>query len=571
MLEVAVLRDDYSESLIVHFRRVEKLRKEALECPSVDLGGRQLCDLELLLNRGMYPLAGFMGRDDYAGVLRDMRLHDGTIWPVPVCLDLDAAAAEKFSVGDRVALNDPEGFLLAIMTINDIWRPDKEVEAGSVYGTTDPAKHPGVMQLYDRVGEYYVGGTLEGVTLPIHYDFQALRLTPSETVRRFTMNGWRRVLGFHTDEYLHCAHREMVLTAARDVGAAVFLHPVADLSHPGNLDYYTQIRCYQAFTGKFPANMIELGLTPFSSRKAGPREALWQAIIRKNFGCSHFMVAPDQADPRAGAEDDTRFYPLGAAQQLVADMAEETGIEMVPQQEMGYHLEQKKYVFLSGVADEEVAGISSKELHRRLVEGEDVPTWFSYPEIVDELQCSFPPRSRQGFTIFLTGLSGSGKSTIARVLLVKFMEMCDRPVTLLDGDIVRKNLSSELNFSKEHRNLNITRIGFVASEITKNGGIALCAPIAPYEESRQANRELISKYGGYIEVHVATPLEVCEQRDRKGLYAKARAGKVKGVTGITDPYVPPSNPELTIDTSDITPMEAVQEILLYLEQQGYIE
>ena len=565
------MKGEYSESLLVHFRRVENLRAEALDCRSLDLSGRQLCDLELLLNRGLYPLAGFMGREDYEAVLHGMRLADGTVWPMPVCLDLREKDVQGVAVGDRLALNDPEGFLLAILTVSDIWKPDKELEAKAVYGTGEAGSHHGVMHLYDRVGEYYVGGTLEGVTLPIHYDFQHLRLTPSETARRFTMNGWRRVLGFHTDEYLHCAHREMVLAAARNVGAAVFLHPVADLSHPGNLDYYTQIRCYQSFITKFPTNMIELGLAPFSSRKAGPREALWQAIIRKNFGCSHFMVAADHADPLAGKEEAERFYPRGAAQQLVADMARETGIEMVPQEEMGYHQEQKKYIFLKDSQGEDVATISSQELHRRLVRGEDIPTWFSYPEIVDELQCSFPPRSKQGFTIFLTGFSGSGKSTIARVLLVKFMEMCDRPVTLLDGDIVRKNLSSELNFSKEHRNLNITRIGFVASEITKNGGIALCAPIAPYEESRQANRELISKYGGYIEVHVATPLAVCEQRDRKGLYAKARAGKVKGVTGITDPYIPPSNPELTIDTSDITPMEAVQEILLYLEQQGYLE
>jgi sulfate adenylyltransferase len=384
------------------------------------------------------------------------------------------------------------------------------------------------------------------------------------------MNGWRRVLGFHTDEYLHCAHREMVLAAAREVGAAIFLHPVADLTHPGNLDYYTQIRCYQAFTEKFPMNMIQLALTPFAARKAGPKEALWQAIIRKNFGCSHFMVADDHADPYAGQDGVELFYPPGAAQKLVADYAEETGIAMVPQREMGYHQKLQKYVVLDKVEEEEVAMISSTELKRRLVHGEDVPTWFSYPEVVDQLQCSFPPRSKQGFTIFMTGLSGSGKSTIAKVLLVKFMEMCDRPVTLLDGDIVRKNLSSELTFSKEDRNLNITRIGFVASEITKNGGIALCAPIAPYEESRQANRELISRYGGYIEVFVSTPLEICEQRDRKGLYAKARAGKVKGVTGVTDPYISPSNPELSIDTAEITPKEAVQEILLYLEEQGYV-
>jgi sulfate adenylyltransferase len=561
---------DYSESLLVHFRRVENLRIEALNCPSIDLSSRQLCDLELILNRGMFPLSGYMDSEDYNAVIETMRLADGTVWPIPICLDVDEQTASSLAVDTRVALNDQEGFLLAILTIKEIWQPDKKNEALSVFGTDDPDAHPGVMQLYNRVNDWYVGGRLEGVSLPIHYDFQHLRLSPSETVRIFTMNGWRRILGFHTDEYLHCAHREMVIAAAREAGAAIFLQPVADLSHPGNLDYYTQIRCYQAFTEKFPPNMIKLGLTPFASRKAGPKEALWQAIIRKNFGCSHFMVAADHADPQAGRDDDKRFYPTGAAQKLVEEYATETGIAMVPQREMGYHQNFKKYVFLDQVPNEEVATISSNELRRRMVKGEDVPNWFSYPEVVDQLQCSFPPRSKQGFTIFMTGLSGSGKSTIAKVLLVKFMEMCEKPVTLLDGDIVRKNLSSELNFSREHRNLNITRIGFVASEITKNGGIALCAPIAPYEESRQANRELISLYGGYIEVHVATPLEVCEQRDRKGLYAKARSGKVKGVTGVTDPYIPPSKPELTIDTTNISPMEAAQEIFLYLEEQGYI-
>lgn len=564
------MRHDYSESLLVHFRRVEALRAEALECKAIDLNTRQLCDLELLMNRGLYPLSGYMGQTDYKSVLARMRLADGTVWPIPICLDVTEAEAGRLIPGERVALNDQEGFLLAVLTVEEIWKPDKAEESLAVYGTDDPAAHPEVMHLYDRTGNWYIGGRLEGVMLPIHYDFQHLRLSPSETVRAFTVNGWRRVLGFHTDGYLHCGHREMVIAAAREIGSAIFMQPVADLSHPGNRNYYTQIRCYQVFTEKFPANMIKLGLTPYASRKAGPREALWQAIIRKNFGCSHFMVAEDHADPFAGGEGERVFYPRGAAQQMVAEYSTETGIAMVPQREMGYHQELRKYVKLEQFSHEKVETISSRELRRRLVCGEDIPVWFCYPEVVDQLQCSFPPHSKQGFTIFMTGLSGSGKSTIAKVLLVKFMEMCDRPVTLLDGDIVRRNLSSELSFSREHRNLNITRIGFVASEITKNGGIALCAPIAPYGESRQANRELISRYGGYIEVYVSTPLEVCEQRDRKGLYAKARAGKVKGVTGLNDPYIPPTNPELTIDTSKITPMEAVQEILLYLEEQGYI-
>ncbi|WP_319548574.1 bifunctional sulfate adenylyltransferase/adenylylsulfate kinase [Desulfogranum marinum] len=563
------LSSEFSESLIVHFRRAEQLRKQAVDLFSLDLNIRQLCDLELLLNRGFYPLNGYLNQQDYENVIKGMRLSNGDIWPIPVCLDVDAATAAKLASGQQVALNDQEGFLLAILTVGDVWQPDKIHEAEAVYGTADAQQHPGVKSLLQQTGDWYVSGTVEGVTLPIHYDFQELRLTPSETHRRFTQYGWRRVLGFHTREYLHCAHREMVLAAARDISATLFLHPVVGLEHPGKRDHYTQVHCYQEFVQHFPANMILFGITPMAERFAGPREALWHAMIRKNFGCSHFMVADTHGDPFAGSDHEP-FYPKYAAQELVEEMAPETGIAMVPERAMGYVEDKAQYVFLADVKDDEsVKTITSEELKRRLEWGREVPEWYSYANVVKELQKAFPPRSSQGFTVFLTGLSGSGKSTIAKVLMVRFMEMRDRPVTLLDGDIVRKNLSSELTFSKEHRDLNVTRIGFVASEITKNGGIALCAPIAPYEAPRTANRELISRYGGYIEVHVATPLEVCEQRDRKGLYAKARKGIIKGVTGVSDPYIVPENPELTIDTSQLTPAEAVQEIMLYLEEQGY--
>lgn len=560
---------EYSESLLVHFRRAEELRRQALGYPSLDLNPRQLSDLELLLNRACYPLSGYLSRADYEGVLERMRLADNTVWPLPICLDVKEELARSLQPGQKLALNDQEGFLLAVLTVQDIWQPDKAREARQVYGTDAPAAHPGVQQLLEQVHDWYLGGPVAGLSLPLHYDFRELRLTPAETHRRFTQNGWRRVLGFHTEEYLHCAHREMVLAAARDIGASILLHPVVGMESPGSLDHYTHVRCYQAFVGKFPKNMITLGLTPLAERWAGPREALWHAIVRRNFGCSHFMVADDHGDPFAGSDREL-FYPRHAAQQLVAQYSEETGIGMVPQERMGYQEDQARYVFLKDVDKEAVKSISSRELRHRLEWDLEIPAWFSYPEVVAELRKSFPPRSRQGFTLFMTGLSGSGKSTIARALLVKFMEMRDRPVTLLDGDIVRKNLSSELTYSKEHRNLNVIRIGFVASEITKNGGIALCAPIAPYEESRRANRELISRYGGYVEVYVATPLAVCEQRDRKGLYAKARAGKIQGVTGVSDPYIPPVNPEITIDTTRMTPAEAVQEILLYLEEQGYL-
>ncbi|MCB2184574.1 MAG: bifunctional sulfate adenylyltransferase/adenylylsulfate kinase [Desulfobulbaceae bacterium] len=563
--------NDYSESLLVHFRRSETLKKEALALPSLDLNLRQLCDLELLLNRAFYPLDGYLNKKDYDSVLNNMRLADGTVWPMPICLDVSEKTAASFSSGDKIALNDEEGFLLAILTIKDIWQPDKAREAKNVFGTDDGDLHPGVKKLLENTEDWYLGGTLEGLSLPVHYDFKEIRLSPAESHRRFSLNGWRHVIGFHTDAYLHCAHKEMILKAAREAGASIFLQPVAGLDHPGNLDHYTHVRCYQEIIKKFPKNMISLGLLPLASRMAGPREALWQAIIKKNFGCSHFLVAEDHGDPFASRLDQNNFYKSGEAQELVKKLEEETGIFMIAEEKMVYVEDQAQYVPLNEVKEDmEVKNISSSELQRRLENGLEIPEWFSYPEVVAELRRAFPPRSKQGFTVFITGLSGSGKSTLAKVLMVKFLEMRDRPVTLLDGDIVRKNLSSELTFTKEHRNLNITRIGFVASEITKNGGIALCAPIAPYEESRRVNRELISKHGGYIEVHMATPLEVCEQRDRKGLYAKARSGKIPVFTGVSDPYTPPSNPEITIDTSELTPAEATQEVLLYLEEQGYI-
>jgi len=564
--------NDYSESLLVHFRRVEKLKEDALALPSIDLNRRQLCDLELLLNRAFYPLNGFLGKDDYESVLTEMRLADGSVWPMPICLDVSEKIASTLQTGSKLALNDDEGFILAILTISDIWQPDKKAEAQAVFGTENAHQHPGVKTLYDNIQPYYLGGTLEGLHLPIHYDFKEIRLTPAETHRRFSLNGWRHVLGFHTDAYLHCAHREIILNAAREVGASIFLQPVAGLDHPGNLDHYTHVRCYQEIITKFPHNMIALGLLPLASRQAGPREALWQAIIKKNYGCSHFLVAEDHGDPFASKLDKQNFYPPHAAQQLVKKFEDETGIMMVAEEKMVYVEDQAQYIPQTQVSsDMVVKTISSGELQRRLEKGLDIPAWYSYPEVVTELRYAFPPRDKQGFTIFITGLSGAGKSTLAKVLMVKFLELRDRPVTLLDGDIVRRNLSSELTFTKEHRNLNITRIGFVASEITKNGGIALCAPIAPYEESGQTNRELISKYGGYIEVYMATPLEVCEQRDRKGLYAKAREGRIQTFTGVSDPYTTPENAEITIDTSEMTPAEAAQEVMLYLEEQGYLK
>jgi sulfate adenylyltransferase len=379
------------------------------------------------------------------------------------------------------------------------------------------------------------------------------------------------MVGFQTRNPLHRAQFEMTVQAMREAKANLLLQPVIGYTKPGDIDYYTRCRCYQAAARHYPPNMMLLSLLPLAMRMAGPREALLHALIRKNYGCTHFIVGRDHAGPGLNGEGKP-FYEPYAAQELLESYQDEIGIQIIPFEEMVYVPEKDQYFPRSRISDHEVVRtLSGTGLRNLLRAGLDIPEWFTFEEVIDELRRAYPPRHKQGFTVFLTGFSGSGKSTIARVLLSRFLEMGDRPVTLLDGDIVRRHLSSELGFSKEHRDLNVRRIGFVASEITKNRGIALCAPIAPYGFSRRQIREMIEHYGGFIEVHVSTPLVVCEQRDRKGIYAKARAGLIKGFTGVDDPYEIPENPEVVVNTTDMTPDEAAQEILLELQQQGYMK
>ena len=382
--------------------------------------------------------------------------------------------------------------------------------------------------------------------------------------------GWTTIVAFQIRNPMHHAHKELTVRAAREIGGKLLIHPVVGMTNPGDVDHYTRVRCYKKIMEKFPEDTAIMSLLPLAMRMGGPREALWHALIRKNYGCTHLIVGRDHAGPGIDSKGNP-FYGPYDAQDMVNKYADEIGVKMVPFKLMVYVEERAEYMPIDEVPEDLTKlNISGTELRRRLDQDLDIPEWFSYPEVVEELRHAHPPKDRRGFTVFFTGLSGSGKSTIANALLVKFLEHGRRRVTLLDGDIVRINLSSELGFSKEHRNLNITRIGFVASEITKNGGIAICAPIAPYEAIRKYNRELISKVGGYIEVHVSTPLETCEKRDVKGLYAKARKGIIKGFTGIDDPYEKPVNPELRIDTSNISQEEAVQQVLIYLENEGFL-
>jgi sulfate adenylyltransferase len=557
-------------NLIAQPARAAELKAHSKEWPSWDLTGRQVCDVELLLCGGFSPLRGFMNRADYEGVCHNMRLASGVLWPMPITLDVTEEFAKKLTPGSsKVALRDPEGVMLAVLSVEDVWQPDRSAEAKSVFGSTSKA-HPGSDYAINKANPWYVGGKLEGLQQPAHYDFRSLRLTPAELRAEFARLGWRRVVAFQTRNPMHRAHQELTFRAAKQVEANLLIHPSVGMTKPGDVDYFTRVRCYELLLPKYPHGTVKLSLLPLAMRMGGPREAIWHGLIRKNHGCTHFIVGRDHAGP--GKDTDGKpFYGPYDAQQLFKKHEADIGMTMVPFNMMVYLENHDKYVPDNEVPNgSRVLNISGTELRERLNGGRDIPSWFTYPEVVGELRRSYPPRHKQGVTIFFTGLSGSGKSTIANVLLTKFLEMGGRPVTILDGDLVRKHLSSELGFSKEHRDINIRRIGYVASEITKNGGIAICAPIAPYEAVRKQVREMIEPVGGFVLVHVATPLETCEQRDRKGLYAKARAGIVKEFTGISDPYEAPQEAEVVINTAELSPEESAQEIILHLERQGYI-
>ncbi len=555
--------------LLVLPDEARELKEESSDWPSVDLTERQLCDLELLLNGGFSPLRGFLNRTDYDSVCDRMRLASGLLWPMPITLDVPGDVAGGLSSGDSLVLRDPEGVALAILEVEYVWKPGRQAEAEAVFGTTDRA-HPGVHHLLDRTHDWYVGGRLKGLQLPARYDFRPLRHTPAELRSLFQRLGWRRVVAFQTRNPMHKAHHAMTLRAVKRVEANLLVHPVVGLTKPGDISHYTRVKCYEHLLEHYPQYTATLSLLALAMRMGGPREALWHALIRKNYGATHFIVGRDHAGPGNGSHGEP-FYGPYDAQDLVKRHEEEIGIELVPFELMVYVPDRDRYLPIGEVGEgERTLSVSGSELRRRLADGREIPSWFTFDNVAEELRKAHPPRHRQGFTVFFTGLSGSGKSTLANVLRIKLLEMGGRPVTLLDGDIVRKNLSSELGFSKQDRDTNIRRIGFVASEITKNGGIAICAPIAPYEAVRNELEELIDPLGAFVLVHVSTPLEVCEQRDRKGLYAKARAGKIEEFTGISDPYEEPTDPALAVDTTDITPEEGVQQILLHLEREGYI-
>jgi sulfate adenylyltransferase len=573
-------------NLLVDPDRAEALKTESQGFPSLTLTQRQVCDLELLMNGAFSPLTGFMSRKDYDSVVSNVRLADGTVWPIPIVLDVAEKFVEKLQTGSKIALRDTEGFMPAVLTVEDIWQPDRVREAEKVYGTSSDL-HPGVRYLNEMVRPVYISGSIEGIQFPVHHDFESFWDTPEELRALFRKKGWRRVLAFQTSKPMHRMQRDITLQVAKDVQGHILLHPTVGVTKPGDLQYYARVHCYQAIRQYYPQHLAMLSLLPLAMRMAGPREALWHAIASQNYGCSHMIVGPKHAYPptvavnaraandsaAVNANDADGFYAPYAAQELLEQYRDDLHIAIVPVETMHYVPARDKFMPSSEIESQglEYIEYTDAQLKKDLAQGEDVPPWFSFPEVVRELRKAYPPRSRQGFTLFFTGLSGSGKSTLAKIIYAKLLEAGGRPVTLLDGDIVRLNLSSELGFSRKHRFLNVNRIGFVASEITKNRGIAICAPIAPYTQMRRSVREMIEPHGDFIEIHVATSLEACEARDRKGLYAKARRGEIPEFTGISDPYEIPEHPELRVNTEGLTPMEAAQDIYLYLLREGYLD
>ncbi len=555
--------------LMADEERTEMLKDIALNLPDITLNDRQLCDLELLATGTFSPLDGFMIRSDYESVLDRMRLQSDVLWPIPVCLGVSDIQTRSLEVGQSVSIRDPEGFLLAVMHIEDIWPVDYKKEASRVYGTTNHY-HQGVKFLYSSENDHYVGGKIDVLSLPLHFDFKQLRMTPSEVRNIYYKLGWQKVAGFQTRNPIQRPQFEMTVRAMRQAKANLLLLMVTGMTKPGDFDHYTRVRCYRSVTRHYPPNSFVQNLLPLALRLAGPRDALLHAIIAKNYGCTYFIIGPDHASPGTDKRG-KQYYDSYEAQRLIEEYSEEIGVTIIPFEEFVYLPFEDEYRSADQVPDgAQHISFSSAEIRERIRTGRRIPDWATFPEVITELKKAYPPPDKQGFTIFLTGLSGAGKSTIAKVLYTRFLEIGERPVTLLDGDIVRQNLSSQLKFTKEHRDINVRRIGFVASEITKNRGIAICAPIAPYNETRAEIRSIIENYGGFIEVHVSTPIDVCEKRDRKGMYAKARAGLIKGFTGVDDPYEIPESPEVRIDTTNLIPDEAAQEILLLLGQKGYI-
>ena len=527
---------------------------------SLTLSLKQQCDLEMIANGAFSPLSTFNNQKDYEEILLNNRLSNGLVWPIPIVLDVPDQFLKSLDKNEYISLRNAEGFLLAILKVNEFWAPDKKEEANSVFKSNDP-NHPGVDYLFNHTNNNYISGELVPIQSNKYFDFTHLRKSPQEVRDFFRLNNWKDVIAFQTRNPMHRAHFELTKLAMDEHNSKLLIHPVIGISKPGDIDHFTRVKCYQHIIKYYPENSVELSLINLAMRMAGPKEAVWHAIIRKNYGCNRIIIGRDHAGPGIDAEGKPYYQPYDA-QELIAQYQEELEIKMVPFKEMVFAKNKKTFLPLDKIEqDDPIEKLSGTQFKEFLQQRTEIPNWYSFPEVIHELRKRFPKLHNQGLTVFFTGLSGAGKSTLANAIMYKLMETEDRPITLLDGDIVRQHLSSELGFSKEDRDIHVKRIGYVASEITKHGGVAICAPIAPYSNTRKVVRNMIDEVGSFVEIHVATPLSVCEERDVKGLYKQARAGKILDFTGVSDPYEEPENPEITVDTSDITVEESSALIL----------
>lgn len=533
----------------------------------LNLNTRQICDLELIMNGGFSPLKGFLNKEDYEGVVNRMRLANGKLWPIPIVLDVEDK--KKYTIGQKIILCDEYGKPLAFFTIESIYELNKKLEAKKVYGTRD-INHFGVSQLLYNTGKYFLGGPIKSINTMDKYDFYKFRHSPKELKQIFKKRGWKKIIAFQTRNPLHKAHFEMIKRASKKYGANVLLHPSIGMTKEGDIDYVTRVKCYIHIYNNYMKDFAFLSLLPLAMRMAGPREALLHAIIRKNYGCTHFIIGRDHASP-GNDKNGKPFYKPYAAQDLVQKYAREIKIKPIFFNEMVYVQEEKTYLPINEIKkNHTIMNISGTEFRKMIFNNEPIPDWFSFPEVVKEIKKNIDRQKKDGLTIFFTGLPSSGKSTLAKYLYFRLIEIQNKNITLLDGDVVRQNLSKGLGFNKEDRNINIARIGFVANEITKHRGIAICAAVAPYDEARQKNRHLIEKNGNYVEIYVATSIQICRERDTKGLYKMNKKGKLKGLTGIDDTYEIPTKPEIKINTKDKTPSECVDIIIKYLKNNNFI-
>ena len=540
---------------------------------SIDLNKRQVNDLELLLDGSFSPVNYYMNKNEYLSVLDNMRLLNGELFPLPINLMINKKKYDEIKEEKIVLLKDPTGLSIASLKIEEIFQPDINNECLKIYNSID-TRHPYISYLQSKKGCYYVAGKLEKVGDILHYDFKDIRKNPSEMKQFFKDNNWNTIVGFHVRNPIYKYHYEITkycLNQIEDDNPKLLIHPISGKTHSFDIDYNIRAKCYKKILKNYSQNTVTLSLLELAMRLAGPRETLLHAIIRKNYGCTHFIVLNDHAGPSISKKNGELFFEKNECSKLALQHENELGIKLIFPELIYYDSSVQKYLPVSQINDKKnIMKISGTDFRTMMEFGDDIPNWFCFPEIVKELKKFYRVRKDKGLCIYLVGLSGSGKSTIANFLKQKLDEIIgNKKITLLDGDVIRKNLSKGLGFSKEDRSTNIRRIGYVASEIVKHSGIVLCANIAPFEEDRSYNRRIIGNEGNYIEIYVNTKLDVCEDRDVKGLYKLARSGVIKNFTGISDPFETPEYANLEIDGSNNID-QSLDIIIDYLRTNKYI-